>query len=97
MTRMLLLVCFLFYVVQVESFRHIHVRKSISLSSQKSFPTVIRDKLYTNKQEIEATTNAAQESKSSAFDMVASKGLAGVLAIAAAEAIFWALGMPLGN
>ena len=28
----------------------------------------------------------------SAFDQVASKGLAGVLAIAAAEAIFWALG-----
>jgi hypothetical protein len=33
----------------------------------------------------------------SAFDQVASKGLAGVLAIAAAEAIFWALGVPLAS
>jgi hypothetical protein len=31
----------------------------------------------------------------SAFDKVASMGLAGILAIAAAEAIFWALGVPL--
>lgn len=33
----------------------------------------------------------------SAFDQVASKGLAGVLAIACAEAIFWALGLPLAT
>lgn len=98
MTGILLLVCFLFYyVVQVESFRDTHLRTSISLNSRESFPTSLRDKLYSNKQEIEASNNAAQESKPSAFDMVASKGLAGVLAIAAAEAIFWALGMPLGN
>jgi hypothetical protein len=33
----------------------------------------------------------------SAFDQVASKGLAGILAIATAEAIFWALGVPLAS
>ena len=43
-----------------------------------------------DKQEIESKST---ESKPSAFDQVASMGLAGVLAIAAAEAIFWALGM----
>lgn len=32
-----------------------------------------------------------------AFEQVASKGLAGVLAITFAEAIFWALGMPLAT
>jgi hypothetical protein len=37
------------------------------------------------------------EEKSSAFDQVASYGLAGVLAIAIAEAIFWAAGMPLAT
>ena len=33
----------------------------------------------------------------SAFDKVASMGLAGVLAITVAEAIFWAAGMPLAE
>lgn len=33
----------------------------------------------------------------SAFDKVASMGLAGILAITAAEAIFWALGVPLAE
>jgi hypothetical protein len=36
-----------------------------------------------------------EPSKDSAFEKVASMGLAGVLAIAVAEAIFWAAGMPL--
>lgn len=36
-----------------------------------------------------------EKKETSVFDQVASKGLAGVLAIALAEAIFWALGMPL--
>ena len=33
----------------------------------------------------------------SAFDKVASMGLAGILAITVAEAIFWAAGMPLAE
>jgi hypothetical protein len=33
----------------------------------------------------------------SAFSQVASKGIAGVLSIAAAEAVFWALGVPLAQ
>lgn len=37
------------------------------------------------------------DKKPSAFDEVASKGLAGVLAIACAEAIFWALGLMIIN
>lgn len=43
------------------------------------------------------TTSASDdnEKKPSVLDQVASKGLAGVLAIALAEAIFWAAGMPL--
>jgi hypothetical protein len=36
-----------------------------------------------------------KEKGSSALEQVASKGLAGVLAIAVAEAIFWAAGLPL--
>jgi nucleoside-diphosphate-sugar epimerase len=36
-----------------------------------------------------------EEEEESAFDKVASMGLAGVLAIAVAESIFWALGVPL--
>jgi hypothetical protein len=36
-----------------------------------------------------------EEKEETAFDKVASKGLAGVLAIAVAESIFWALGVPL--
>ena len=36
-----------------------------------------------------------QEAEESAFDKVASMGLAGVLAIGVAESIFWALGVPL--
>ena len=35
------------------------------------------------------------EKEQTAFDKVASFGLAGILAIATAEAIFWALGVPL--
>ena len=37
------------------------------------------------------------EKEMTAFEQVASKGLAGVLAITLAEAIFWALGMPLSS
>lgn len=37
----------------------------------------------------------SDEKEPSVLDQVASKGLAGVLAIALAEAIFWAAGMPL--
>jgi len=33
----------------------------------------------------------------SAFERVAQQGLAGVLAIAVAESIFWALGVPLAS
>ncbi len=36
-----------------------------------------------------------EEKKESALDRVASTGLAGVLAIAAAESIFWLAGIPL--
>eukprot|EP00600_Ochromonadales_sp_CCMP1393_P006923 CAMPEP_0174954600 /NCGR_PEP_ID=MMETSP0004_2-20121128/517_1 /TAXON_ID=420556 /ORGANISM="Ochromonas sp., Strain CCMP1393" /LENGTH=136 /DNA_ID=CAMNT_0016202437 /DNA_START=125 /DNA_END=535 /DNA_ORIENTATION=+ len=43
---------------------------------------------------LQSTDNDEDEGPS-AFEQVASKGLAGVLAIAAAEAIFWALGVPL--
>ena len=46
----------------------------------------------------ESENNQVVEVKEpSAFDKVASTGLAGVLAIAAAESIFWALGMPLAT
>lgn len=42
------------------------------------------------------TTQVATDSKEeSVFSQVASKGLAGVLAIAAAESIFWAMGVPI--
>lgn len=41
--------------------------------------------------------NSADEKQPSVFDQVASKGLAGILAITAAEAIFWALGLPLAE
>jgi|LauGreStaDraftv2_3_1035109.scaffolds.fasta_scaffold403411_1 hypothetical protein len=84
----------LFYVLQVESF----TTKSISLNSQLSpHSKVLCDKIRSKKQELDTTSNVVQDNKPSAFDTVASKGLAGVLAIAVAEAIFWALGMPLGN
>ena len=44
---------------------------------------------------LRAAEKTEEAKEPSAFDQVASKGLAGVLAIALAEAIFWALGMPL--
>jgi len=97
MDTMLMLLCLLLYIAQIKTFRHFHTRKSISCSTHTLNPTVLWDNLLSNKQEFETTNNAVQESKPSAFDMVASKGLAGVLAIAVAEAIFWALGMPLGS
>lgn len=45
----------------------------------------------------EDKSDVVQGTEPSAFDRVASTGLAGVLAIAAAESIFWALGMPLAE
>jgi hypothetical protein len=47
------------------------------------------------KQNVDDAAADAEEKEPSAFDQVASKGLAGILAIATAEAIFWALGVPL--
>ena len=38
-----------------------------------------------------------EQERPAAFDKVAARGLAGVLAIATAEAIFWAAGMPLAE
>lgn len=60
---------------------------SVSLLSKESKVSL----LYANKQDDEIVKEPT------AFDQVASKGLAGVLAIALAEAIFWALGMPLAT
>ena len=42
-------------------------------------------------------TEDKDQTEPSAFDKVASMGLAGILAITAAEAIFWALGVPLAE
>lgn len=44
-----------------------------------------------------ATDNKDEDKPLTAFEEVASKGLSGVLAIACAEAIFWALGVPLAS
>lgn len=63
----------------------------------------ISDSLYYTKKvtlSLKVEDKSDFESKSnepSAFDRVASMGLAGVLAIACAESIFWALGMPLAE
>jgi hypothetical protein len=48
-------------------------------------------------EKVEDLVEGEEIKEPSAFDQVASKGLAGVLAIAAAEAIFWALGVPLAS
>lgn len=46
---------------------------------------------------VEDKKDVEKSTEPSAFDRVASTGLAGVLAIALAESIFWALGMPLAE
>lgn len=67
---------------------------TLGASSKPSADTKTATK--NNKASGKAVSSDAEEEKGpSAFDQVASKGLAGVLAIAAAEAIFWAAGMPL--
>lgn len=51
-----------------------------------------------NKDPQTSTSNDNSETKEpTAFERVAQQGLAGVLAIAVAEAIFWALGVPLAS
>ena len=59
-------------------------------SSSKNHHFILRESKETENQ-------VAEVKEPSAFDKVASTGLAGVLAIAAAESIFWALGMPLAT
>lgn len=57
-------------------------------------PRLKNSSVLLDKKESLVDTNK-DEKKPSILDEVASKGLAGILAIAAAEAIFWALGVPL--
>ena len=59
-----------------------------NLAASKEFVS----KIVASKVEVE---EIEQEEEETAFDKVASMGLAGVLAIATAETIFWALGVPL--
>lgn len=62
---------------------------SLFLQSDKDSSYLSSSKLWNS----DDTTT--EEKEETAFDKVASKGLAGVLAIAVAESIFWALGVPL--
>lgn len=48
-------------------------------------------------EEGEEAKSGGESGEPTVFDQVASKGLAGVLAIALAEAIFWALGVPFAE
>jgi hypothetical protein len=54
-------------------------------------------KFEAKKEKIEQEEDSNASKVKSALEQVASKGLAGVLAIALAEAIFWAAGMPLAS
>jgi hypothetical protein len=66
-------------------------------------PTIATYKTTTNHRKLlilKAKSNDDKdetEKEPTAFEKVARTGLAGVLAIAAAEAIFWALGLPLAS
>jgi hypothetical protein len=71
---------------------------NINLSSMRTLCTT-RTFLFKKKDKELIDTQSSDiegdndKKESSAFEQVASKGLAGVLAIACAEAIFWALGI----
>jgi len=71
------------------------INRNIYVPSSSSSIQLLKHQLSLNAKEDDVITDEKKEP--SAFDQVASKGLAGVLAIALAEAIFWALGMPLAT
>lgn len=97
----MLLQCFIILLIMVLLCNW--ARVSDAYVPQKSYKTVkVHPKIiahhgyYTNIPRIlQASKDDETSNKSSVLEQVASKGLAGVLAIAVAEAIFWALGMPL--
>lgn len=69
-----------------------------SLSYHRTLSQIQVSTLYATKKDSLTTSETSEEVKEpTAFEKVASVGLAGVLAIAVAESIFWALGMPLAE
>ena len=77
---------------------HVSISRASSLATQRVSSSSLflqsdKDEGYLSTSKLWNT--ASEEKEETAFDKVASKGLAGVLAIAVAESIFWALGVPL--
>jgi hypothetical protein len=77
---------------------HVSISTASSLATQRVSSSSLflqsdKDEGYLSTSKLWNT--ASEEKEETAFDKVASKGLAGVLAIAVAESIFWALGVPL--
>lgn len=54
-------------------------------------------KVHSDQHKLKSDEGIESKEKKSAFDKVASAGLAGILAITVAEATFWALGVPLAE
>mmetsp|Transcript_30630 Transcript_30630/g.29249 ORF Transcript_30630/g.29249 Transcript_30630/m.29249 type:complete len:199 (+) Transcript_30630:86-682(+) len=90
------------YTGQFISSHGVRIRNNNQLSSFENKKELLSLRLYSKVEDkvgekVEDLVEGEEIKEPSAFDQVASKGLAGVLAIAAAEAIFWALGVPLAS
>jgi hypothetical protein len=98
LTLYFLLVCFALVVAFRPTFRPLALTSATNWPNKQMTTTAILSTRAINRQRVSASNepSPSEDPKAvSAFDQVASNGLAGVLAIACAEAIFWALGVPL--